>query len=159
MMKSNSVPGELSKKPEFIAWSKSFEVGIELIDQQHKELLLLVNDLFSYATGNEAEERAYFKSVVHKMVQYVKTHFVTEEKCLLASKFPGYAEHKKIHDEFTLTIIKTVKDFEAGKRLVLEKLAYFLKDWILSHIAIEDAKYFQYFRKIEFVKAANQTFS
>jgi len=151
-MKDGSVSGEQPKKPEYIPWSKSFEVGIDMIDEQHKELLDVVNDLFSHVSGNEEKEHAYFKSVIDKIVRYVKTHFSTEEKYMIATEFSGYAEHKKIHDTFTLTIIKTVKEYEAGKRLVLEKLAYFLRDWILSHIAVEDTKYFQYFRQIQFVK-------
>ena len=131
-----------------VVWSNNYSVGIKEIDDQHKELLDLVNDLFTHSSGNEREERAYFKEVIHGAVSYVKTHFATEEKLLLSMKFPGYAEHKKTHDEFVLTIVKAVKDFESGKRLVLEKFAYFLKDWVLSHVATMDTQYAQYVRKM-----------
>jgi hemerythrin len=133
---------------EHVTWSNSYSLGIKLIDDQHKWLLDFVNDLFNHATGDEAKDRAYFKEVIQKAVQYVKTHFATEEKYMLATKFPGYAEHKKAHDEFVVTIVQTVKDFEAGKRLVLKKFAYFLKDWVLSHIAVMDTQYARYFREI-----------
>jgi hemerythrin len=123
-------------------------MGVKVLDEQHKGLLEFVNDLFNHATGNEKKERAFFQEVVQQAVQYVKNHFSTEEKYMIATKFPGYANHKKLHDEFTLTIIKSVKEFEAGKRLVLEKFAYFLKDWILSHIAVIDKQYSEYFHKI-----------
>jgi hemerythrin len=45
-------------------------------------------------------------------------------------------------------VIQSVKDFESGKPFVLVKLANFLKDWILTHIAIMDAQYSAYFKKI-----------
>jgi hemerythrin len=45
-------------------------------------------------------------------------------------------------------VVKSVKDFESGKRLVLEKFAYFLKDWVLTHVAVMDVQYAQYFKKI-----------
>jgi len=131
-----------------VTWSNTYSMGVKLIDDQHKGLLDFVNDVFNHASGNEKEERAYFALVIQQAVQYIKEHFQAEEKLMIGTKFPGYAAHKKIHDEFTLTVVKSVKDFESGKRLVLEKFAYFLKDWVLSHIAVMDKQYADYFRKI-----------
>jgi hemerythrin len=74
-------------------------------------------------------------------------HFSTEEKLMIMNKFPGYAEHKKAHDDFKLVVIKSVKDFDSGEQLVLEKFANFLKDWILTHIAKLDKQYAEYFKK------------
>jgi len=138
---------------EYVTWSNTYSMGVKIIDDQHKGLLDIVNDLFNHASGNEVEEQAYFKEVIQQAVQYVKDHFQTEEKLMVATKFPGYTPHKKAHDEFTLTVIKSVKDFEAGKRLVLEKFAYFLKDWILTHIAVMDRQYADYFKKVATRKA------
>jgi len=143
----------IRKSKEHVTWSNSYSMGIKIIDDQHKGLLDFVNDLFNHATGDETEERAYFKEVIQQAVQYIKEHFQTEEKVMISTKYPDYAEHKKAHDEFTLTVIKSVKDFESGKRLVLEKFAYFLKDWVLSHIAVMDRQYSLYFRKIATYKA------
>jgi hemerythrin len=128
-------------------------MGVKLIDDQHKGLLDFVNDLFNHASGNEKEERAYFTEVIQQAVQYIKEHFQAEERLMIGTKFSGYTEHKKAHDEFTLTVVKSVKDFKSGKRLVLEKFAYFLKDWILSHIAVMDMQYAAYFKKIATRKA------
>jgi len=143
----------LQQSKEYVAWSDSYSMGVKLIDDQHKGLINFVNDLFSHATGNEEEERAYFKEVIQQAVQYIKEHFQTEEKLMIGTKFPGYAEHKKTHDDFTLAVVQSVKDFENGKRLVLKKFAYFLKDWVLSHVAGTDVQYAHYFRKIATRKA------
>jgi hemerythrin len=142
-----------TKNKEHVSWSNSYSMGVKLIDDQHKGLLDFVNDLFNHSSGNEKRERAYFAEVIQQAVQYIKEHFQAEEKLMIGTKFPGYAEHKKAHDEFTLTVVKAVKDFEAGKRLVLEKFAYFLKDWILTHIAVMDRQYADYFKKIATRKA------
>jgi hemerythrin len=142
-----------SKSKEHVSWSDSYSMGVKLIDDQHKGLLDFVNDLFNHSTGNEEEERAYFKEVINQALQYIKLHFQTEEKLMIMTKFSGYAEHKNKHDDFKLTVIKSVKDFDSGKRLVLEKFAYFLKDWVLTHIAIVDRQYAEYFKKIATRKA------
>jgi len=149
--------GSLPKQPgitgDHVTWSNSYSMGIKEIDDQHKGLLDFVNDLFSHASANEAEEREYFKSVIQQAVEYVKVHFATEEKFMIATKFPGYVEHKKKHEEFIIMVLKSVKDFEAGKRLTLTNFGYFLKDWVLSHIAVMDKQYSIYFRKIATRKA------
>ena len=136
-----------------VYWSDSYSMGIKLIDDQHKGLLNFVNELFDHATGEEEEERVWFKKVIRYAVQYIREHFTTEEKLMKATNFPGYAKHKKTHDEFTLTVVKNIRDFQSGKRLVLEKFAYFLKDWILTHVAVMDRQYSDYFRKIATRKA------
>ena len=133
---------------EHVKWVDSYSMGIRVIDDQHKGLLDFVNDLYNHATGNEKDERIYFSSVIQQAVDYIKLHFATEEKYMLATKFPGYKDHKKEHDEFTMTVIKSVKDFEAGKRLVLTTFSKFLKDWVLSHIAVCDKLYSDYFKQL-----------
>ena len=141
-------------KSELITWSSTFSVGIKIIDDQHKGLLNLVNDLFNHVTGNEAEEQAYFAKVIQQAVQYVKVHFMTEEKIMIHTKFPGYAEHKKAHDAFVLAVVDNVKNFRsASKKLALMDFTKFLKEWILTHIAIMDKQYFNYFKQIATRKA------
>jgi len=136
-----------SKPREHVSWSDSYSLGVKIVDDQHKGLLSFVNDLFNHATGKEEEERTYFKEVINGVLQYVKMHFSTEEKLMIMNRFPGYAEHKKAHDDFKLVVINSVKDFDSGEPLVLEKFANFLKDWILTHIAKVDRQYAEYFKK------------
>jgi len=141
------------QKSELVTWSSTFSVGVKIIDDQHKELLNLVNDMFNHVSGDEEAEHAYFLNVIQKAVQYVKVHFNTEEKIMLHTNFPGYAEHKKAHDAFVLTVVDNVSDFNAGKRLILSEFTRFLKEWILTHIAIMDKQYFSYFKQIATRKA------
>ena len=140
-------------KFELITWSSTFSCGVKVIDDQHKGLIDLVNDLFSHSTGNDVQERNYFDLVIQDLVKYVKNHFSTEEKLMSATKFPGYIEHKKEHEAFILKVVKTVKDYKEGKRYTLASISRFLKDWVLSHIAVMDKKYFEYFKKVASRKA------
>jgi len=136
-----------------VTWSKTFSVGIKTIDDQHKELLELVNDMYNHIVGDKKEEKAYFKKVIKKTVKYIKVHFATEEKILKAIKFVGFSEHKKAHDSFILKVVENVKDYEDGKTVLLASITHFLKDWILTHIAIMDKQYFEYFKQVVTSKA------
>jgi hemerythrin len=131
-----------------VTWSSTYSVGIKVIDNQHKGLLNLVNDMYNHVVNDEAAERAYFKKIIHEAVDYVKVHFATEERIMLAARFKGYAEHKRAHDSFILTVVDNIREFEAGKKINLSSFTHFLRDWILTHIAIMDKQYFEYFMKI-----------
>ena len=136
------------KNKDFITWSPTLACGIKLIDDQHKGLVELVNEMFNHVTGNYVQERDYFNRVIQEAVKYVKTHFATEEKIMLTTKFSGYAEHKKEHDNFVLAVVDNIRDYEAGKRLTLSSFTRYLRDWILSHIAMMDKQYFEYLKQI-----------
>ncbi|MDR2516002.1 MAG: bacteriohemerythrin [Spirochaetaceae bacterium] len=133
---------------ELVKWSPSFSVGIKLIDEQHQTLLNLTNDMFKHCVGEEKAEREYFERVIHGAVEYVKVHFATEEKIMLKTGFSGYTEHKKEHENFVLNVVEQIQAYNSGKRLVLNSFTRFLKEWILTHIAVSDKRYFEYFRKI-----------
>jgi hemerythrin len=138
----------MAAKSDLIKWSSTYSVGIQLVDDQHKGLINLVNDMFNHVIGDEVVEKEYFRSVIKEAVNYVKVHFATEEKIMIATKFPGYSEHKKAHDIFVMKVVENINNFEAGKKLTLMQFTRFLKDWILTHIAIMDKLYIDYFRKI-----------
>jgi hemerythrin len=143
----------LNKDTELVTWSNTLSCGVKLIDDQHKELVNLVNEMFNHVTGNQIQERNYFDRVIQEAVKYVRIHFATEEKIMIATKFSGYNDHKKAHESFVLAVAKNIKDYQDGKRLTLSSFTKFLKDWILSHIAVMDKQYFEYFSKIASRKA------
>jgi hemerythrin len=145
--------GKYKKNTELVTWSSTFACGIKLIDDQHKALVSLVNDLFNHVTGNEKQEQDYFNQVNKEAVDYIKIHFATEEKLMIATKFPGFAEHKKAHQGFVVKVLENIADYQAGRRFTLFSFTKFLKEWILSHVAVMDKQYFEYFKMIASRKA------
>jgi hemerythrin len=143
-------------KSELVSWSPTFSVGIKLIDDQHRMLFDITNDLFNHCIGDEASEREYFKKVIQGAIGYIKVHFSTEEKIMLKTRFSGYADHKREHDLFVLTVVEEVRSFSAGNKFDLTHFTRFLKDWVLTHIAISDKQYFEYFKKIATRRADGQ---
>ncbi|MCL2763520.1 MAG: bacteriohemerythrin [Treponema sp.] len=133
---------------ELISWSNTFACGVKLIDDQHKELVELVNEMFNHVSGNEEQEREYLNDVMQKAIKYIKVHFATEEKIMTLTKFSGYASHKRAHNGFIVIIIDTLNEITCGKHISLYTFTKFLKNWVLSHIAVMDKQYFEYFRKI-----------
>jgi hemerythrin len=137
----------MKNENESIAWSSKLKCGIKLIDDQHKELVDLINEIYDHVTGNNVQKHHYLNKVIKEAVKNLKSHFATEEKIMLAAKFAGYAEHKKEHDKFVFSIIEKISDYKAGNRDNLSTFAIFLKDWALSHIAFVDKLDFEFLEK------------
>jgi len=134
---------------ELVTWSASYSVGIKIIDEQHKGLFNLVNDMYNHVNNDDEEaERAYFKSVIKQVVDYVKKHFATEEAIMRRTQFKDYIGHKLAHDFFILSVANIVQKFDEGKKVSLMSFTNFIKDWILTHIAIMDKQYFTHLMKI-----------
>ena len=132
---------------ELIVWNKTFKSGIKAIDEQHKGLFELVNNMFSHVTGNEKEERKYFDIVIKKTVNHIKIHFAAEEKIMSFTKFNGYDKHKKLHDDFVTAITKNIHEFKSREHFCLFSFTKLLRDWLYSHITVMDKEYFEHFKK------------
>ncbi|MDR1930155.1 MAG: bacteriohemerythrin [Treponema sp.] len=132
---------------DFVKWDDKYSVGIQLIDDQHKELISLTNALFRGCLAGPEEAKAYFSETIQGAVDYVKYHFSAEEKILEEIKFPGYENHKSQHKSFIVKILTDVRSFEEGKKFVPNAFVRYLRDWILSHIAVMDKQYADYMQQ------------
>lgn len=123
---------------EFFQWDDTLSVGVEEIDDQHKQLVQMINDVAS-AVANEHPEDAQ-QNVLYDMVVYAGVHFSTEEKHMQYLAYPDFAQHKARHHEYILKIAHFRKDFQAGKTSLTQDILNFLKDWLKNHIKITDKK-------------------
>ena len=123
-----------------VQWQSSYSVGMKLIDEQHMELINLTNKLFSNCLAGQENTRAAFLQVIREVVDYVSYHFSTEEKIMERVEYPGFAIHKQQHGDFIREVISKVDDFNAGKPRAPLAFVYFLRDWVLHHVAVSDKK-------------------
>ena len=125
----------------FVTWENRYSIGIRIIDDQHKYLLILTNKLYeacrNYGHGHTKTQEK-FRETIQSAVSYVSIHFSTEEKLMDKTNYPGAPAHKLVHKEFIHKVVKNVNDFEGGKTFVPNNFVRFLRDWILEHIAIQD---------------------
>jgi hemerythrin len=127
-----------------VEWDDRYSVGIQLVDDQHKELVNMTNTLYAGCLAGDEAARTYFLEAIHGTVDYVKYHFAAEEKILENVTYPDIFEHKKAHEGFVKKIFEDVKSFQSGKKFIPNVFVRYLKDWILTHIAVEDKKYAEY---------------
>jgi hemerythrin len=127
-----------------VEWDTRYKIGIPVIDEQHKQLIDMTNRLYTACLGGNSAATVYFKRAVREAVDYVRFHFSTEEKILERINYPGITAHKKEHEDFIREILRQVQAFEQGKKFVPNLFVRFLRDWVLTHIAMSDKAYAEY---------------
>lgn len=128
----------------FVEWDEKYITGVQLFDDQHKELIHFTDELFQSCKQGDTQANAAFKKTAHAAVEYVKKHFSAEEKMFENIKYPLAAEHKRQHEAFIKRVLDDVKMFEDGKDMVPLAFARFLREWILTHIACHDKQYAEF---------------
>lgn len=122
-----------------IEWNESLSVGIAEFDNQHKELVRMLNELFDamkVGKGNDV-----LRPILEKLSAYVVTHFNAEEKKLAQVGYPLYATHKQEHAALTTKLNDFKQKFTIGQAGLSVQLMNFLKDWLINHIKGTDMKY------------------
>ena len=133
---------QISKR---ITWNDNFTVGIKLIDDQHKELVNITNELYDACLKGGDEAAACFKKTIRMMVNHAKEVFTYEEDLFQQTSYPAMAQHKAQHREFIKTILEHEKKFQSGVRFAPNSFVRYLMDWISSHIAVSDKNFGIYY--------------
>lgn len=128
-----------------LEWSDKLSVGIQEIDEQHKVLVDLLNQLHQailHHHGAEASGR-----IMDKLCEYTKIHFTVEESILRILDYPDYAEHKKHHEQLLAQVQELRTKMESGDHSISFQLLHFLKKWLTIHILEEDNAYTEHLIK------------
>lgn len=132
---ANHPPQQHSASP-LLKWKDEFNTGVTLMDQQHKRLVELINQLFQCM--KDGGDRMLLAEVVDELVNYTVTHFRAEEDVMKKHNYPDLEAHKLVHKNFVDKVAVYAEKLKAGDRLPPAEVYGFLKDWLVSHIEKQD---------------------
>ncbi|OHD55533.1 MAG: hemerythrin [Spirochaetes bacterium GWF1_51_8] len=127
----------------FMAWSDSLSVGIRQIDEQHKHLIDLINNL--YDAMSHGQGKAVLERTLDELANYTVEHFSVEEVLMRKHSYSGYPTHKAEHESFVQKVVDFKQGFADGKALLSIDIMNFLRDWTVNHIAETDKKFGPFF--------------
>ena len=124
---------------DLITWTDRYSVGVKQIDDQHKLLIDMINELHAAMLSMQGKEA--LMTVLSKLANYCVTHFTLEEKLMRENGYPGYDEHKEKHTKMTLKVQQLVGEVKSGKSTITIDVMNFLKNWLDMHIMGTDKQY------------------
>lgn len=130
---------EATNEQKLVTWSDELSVGIQEIDEQHKILVNLLNQLHDAIVHHHGGEATH--QILSKLLEYTHIHFAVEESLLRILGYPDYEEHKHHHELLLNEVQKLIAKMQGGKKSISFELLHFLKMWLTKHIMEEDKEY------------------
>lgn len=128
-----------------IVWREEYVTGISEMDQQHKVLLEMINDLYEIVRDRKGDDA--LSDIVAKLSGYCQEHLDREESLLEEYSYPGLDEQRKNHGEFTDKLATLTAQMEADKETMAPEVYKFLRHWWLGHIVSIDKHYGPFLNK------------
>jgi len=121
----------------YIVWDADNELGIPIIDEQHRAIVSTINSLFYFIHGKLS--LIALKPTLRILEEYTRLHFTTEEMLMEKAGYSGYGDHVLLHRELAERTIKIAREpLEADSA---HEVLGFLREWWLNHINCEDREY------------------
>jgi hemerythrin len=131
-------------KREKLIWLDKYSVYVEEIDNQHKKLIEIINNLLDALQAKKRDEQLVL--IMNQIFVYKTNHFNTEEKYFHLFNFAGAAEHELAHQYFRNKIREIQeRNLQNTMNLAFE-LVDFLEDWLIDHMLSMDQKYVKCFK-------------
>src|SRR5512142_402549 len=128
-----------------LVWDERFSVGILALDEQHKELMAMINQLIDHEEADTGSE--HIAEILDRMTRYAEYHFHTEEQLLTEYSYPENPSHEKEHTRFKTQIARFCMDAIHRNKDLRNEILFYLRNWLKNHILKSDMKYKSFFQE------------
>ncbi|MBS0346743.1 MAG: bacteriohemerythrin [Proteobacteria bacterium] len=129
------------KAVEIFPWNANFETGIAEIDEQHQQLVKLVNRLASHLAYES--DLPGLDEIFGELAAYAQYHFRAEEVIWqeVLAQDPWEIEHRKTHQSFIDDVMR-LRNAQGGRSIdvTVEEILSFLCQWLAFHILYSDRR-------------------
>ncbi len=155
-----------------ITWEKKYELGVPLIDSQHRRLVEIAGDLYDTLSGDPSQYQSNLSKILKDLADYTEYHFSTEENMLSEMSYTGLESHKIAHKNFIMELNNQIRklysssnrndlpqygstcntcDFKDVCTLISSGLRFYdyVLSWLLTHIAKADRLWFEFMKNKE----------
>lgn len=128
-----------------LQWEEKYSVGVEEIDNQHKKMFAVINELLDAIEMNSPE--SHLSNIIESLVKYKKFHFETEEKYFKEFNYEEAEDHIAKHKDFNNKLASLKEKYPENTIEFAFELVDFLEDWLIGHLMITDQRYVKCFQE------------
>lgn len=130
---------------DLFSWSDDYSVNIQEVDEQHKMLVSMLNEL--HVSIREHHGKATSREVLDRLAEYTRTHFMLEESLMRLTHYPGFDIHKQQHENLIAQVQDLQHKLDHENAAITFELLHFLKNWLIQHINESDKRFGAHFQK------------
>jgi hemerythrin len=130
-----------------IAWTSQMNVGVKLLNNDHKKLVILINNLHDgLVTGQPKPE---LENLFESLVSYTSIHHANEEKFLADAGYHSAQMHKQEHGQMLEQLMELQIRFISSAQLGIEmEIVHQLRNWLFRHIQGSDQQFTPHLKTI-----------
>jgi hemerythrin len=129
----------MTTNEHFFEWSSEFSVNHHAIDEQHQELIEILNRLFLAVAEREGHKVTL--SVLDSLLNYTQTHFAYEENVLREANYSDLEVHVQEHKKLGAELNELVEKYMIEGTQIYFELLRLLRKWLKKHIQGSDMNY------------------
>ena len=129
----------------FFSWTDRMSVKSQEIDDQHKQLIGFLNDLYEAFMNRTHKEQVGI--IIDKMADYASYHFDTEERYFAAFNYAAQESHIKEHTDFRKKVDEFIQKYHNYNEALTYDVVNFLRNWLQKHIMESDQRYVDCFER------------
>lgn len=137
---SNGIHLAMFEHNVFIVWKPEYNLGIPIIDEQHRGIVTIINSLHFGMQNDYAKD--ILTPIISMMNDYTHIHFSVEESFIEMIDFPNAKKHHELHRELMSKLTHT------GMHSMIDRdprqFMDFMKNWWINHICNEDLTFRNY---------------
>ncbi|HLP97282.1 MAG TPA: bacteriohemerythrin [Sideroxyarcus sp.] len=133
-----TLPPVKHREDAWIPWDDSLSVGIDVIDEHHRYLFDLINDLYTVVINKRGAR--HVARLIKSLDAYAKIHFRAEEQMMNHYGFGGINRQLHQHHAFEEKIGEFYEELHANPLVAQFDVLAYMRVWLVDHIRIEDAK-------------------
>ncbi len=121
-----------------IEWKPEFELGVPDVDHEHRELIELINAIYSFIEDGASPEHVI--DALGDIYAHISAHFALEEKIMREAHYGQYPDHKADHERLLDQLRDIMDDVEDDVSYDPERLSHDLEQWFTVHFRTFDAE-------------------
>lgn len=122
-----------------LEWNGSLSVGVQSIDDQHRQLFELLDEL--QRANTEDREASLRLEIVDDLIDHTKIHLAFEETLLARHGYPDLVPHRAAHARLAAQVEVHAAVAQSGAGPLGGELYFFLRTWLNGHICGTDRLY------------------
>ncbi len=121
-----------------VEWNDAFNIGIDEVDFEHREMINLINESFEEAKKENSS--AAVTIFLGEIFEKISAHFALEEKVMKDIRYDQYEDHKEDHERLLDAILDIMDEYTDSGALDESSFAAQLKEWFVGHFSSHDAR-------------------
>lgn len=127
---------EASDKPTVPVFTDKFKTGIEMIDEEHKQLFDIIGKIYKTIEVELVHDKFdLILDILDELKEYTRVHFTDEENYMREIGYDGLAQQVILHQKFIETLEEVNLDHvDDNQEAYLFEVLNFLQNWLVNHI-------------------------